>query len=338
MARTKVGWGIMGCGWIAEQSVAPAISGSDNGRLVAVASRDKRVAEQKAHAVGAARAYAPYEALLLDPEIDAVYIGLPNGLHEEWALRCAAAGKHVLCEKSLALSLASARRVGAAFATRGLRLVEAFMYRHHPQWQVVRGLLDEGAIGKVHVLRGSFCVRLDRPGDHRWSAKMGGGTLWDLTCYPIDAARYVMRSEPLRATAMADTRTPEGVDATSSACLEFPDAVQVSVAASLVAGFEQSFAIVGGEGVIELSRPFVPGWDATRVSLRRRDGAARVIEVQGANQFLHQIEHFASLAQNPTMNAWPAEDGARNVAACEAVEKSWQHNAAVSVEPCGLGE
>ncbi len=332
MAR-KVGWGIMGCGWIAKQSIAPAIGWSHNGRLVAVASRDIRDAEQKARDVGAERAYAPYEALLRDPEIDAVYIGLPNGLHEPWALRCAAAGKHVLCEKSLTFTLASARLMGAAFSSRGLRLVEGFMYRHHPQWQRVRDLLDEGAIGQVRLVRGSFCVRLDKPGDHRWSARMGGGALWDLTCYPINAARYVMRGEPLRVTAMADVRTPEGVDASSQACLEFAGGVQVSVAASLVAGFDQSFVIVGDEGVIELSRPFVPGWSAVPVALRRRDGTARVIEVQGANHFLHQMEHFASLAQNPAMSAWPAEDGAGNVAACEAVERSWQHHAAVTVEP-----
>jgi predicted dehydrogenase len=328
----KVGWGIMGCGWIAEEAVAPAINWSHNGRLVAVASRDLRVAEHKARQVGAPRAYAPYEALLADPEIDAVYIGLPNGLHEEWAIRCAEAGKHVLLEKSLTLNLASAKRVAAAFGAKNLRLVEAFMYRHHPQWQVVRTLLNDGAVGDVRVIRGCFCGRLNKPGNHRWSAKLGGGTLWDLTCYPINAARYVTRAEPVRVVAMADTRTDEGVDASSQACFEFSGGIQVSVAASLVSGFDQSFAIIGDEGVIELSRAFVPGWGATEVVLRRR-GGDRAIEVPGANQYLHQMEHFAALVLDPNAIAWPAENGVRNVAACEAVESSWRAGSAVAIEP-----
>src|ERR1700678_2959169 len=125
----RVGWGILGCGWIATAAIAPAITASSNGRLVAVASRDAKVAREKAHQLGAARAYAPYEAMLEDRDVEAVYIGLPNGLHETWAIRCAEAGKHVLCEKSLAMSTEAARRMQNAFAEARLRLVEAFMYR-----------------------------------------------------------------------------------------------------------------------------------------------------------------------------------------------------------------
>jgi xylose dehydrogenase (NAD/NADP) len=332
MAVKKVGWGIMGCGWIAEEAVAPAIRWSQNGRLVAVASRDSAVAEQKARAVGAERSYAPYEAMLRDPEIDAVYIGLPNGLHEEWSLRCADAGKHVLCEKSLTFSRSSAKRMAAAFASRGLRLVEGFMYRHHPQWQIVRTLLNDGAIGELRVVRGAFCGRLHKPGNHRWSSKLGGGALWDLTCYPINAARYVTRSEPVRVVALADTRTDEGVDASSQACFEFAGGVQAQVVGSLVSGLDQSLSIIGDEGVIELSRAFVPGWTATEVVLKRR-GGDRVFEVGGANQFLHQMEHFASLVRDPNAIAWPAENGVRNVAACEAVEASWRAGSTVAIEP-----
>ncbi len=328
MMAKSVGWGIMGCGWIATEAVAPAIVWSNNGHLVAVASRDLGLAQAKAREVGAARAYAPYEAMLADPEIEAVYIGLPNGLHEEWALRCAEAGKHVLCEKSLTFTEASARRIASAFASRGLRLVEGFMYRHHPQWTVVRQLLAEDAVGPLRVLRGCFCGRLNKPGNHRWSAQLGGGTLWDLTCYAVNAARYVTRAEPLRTTAMADTRTEEGVDASSQASLEFPAGVLASVTGSLCAGLDQTFAIIGDDGVIELSRAFVPGWGATTVTLRRADGE-RVIHVPGANQFIHQMEHFASLVRNADAPAWPAEDGVGNVIACAAIEESWRRNGGV---------
>jgi D-xylose 1-dehydrogenase (NADP+, D-xylono-1,5-lactone-forming) len=326
----KVGWGIIGCGWIGTDAVAPAIQWSSNGRVVAVASRDPRLAEAKARQIGAARSYAPYEALLEDRGVDAVYIGLPNGMHEEWAIRCAQAGKHVLCEKSLTMTLASAERIREAFRRRGLHLVEAFMYRHHPQWSLVRDLIDAGAVGKVRVVRGSFCGRFDKPENHRWSASLGGGALWDLTCYPIDAARYITRDEVVRVAATADTRTPEGVDAVSTAALELRGGVIASATGSLAAGFDQSVVVVGEDGVLQMSDPFTPGWERTRIGLRRRE-TERHFDVPGANQFLHQVEHFAALVLDRERAAWPAEDGVQNVATCEAVEKSWRTGAAVAI-------
>ncbi len=326
----KVGWGIIGCGWIGTDAVAPAIRWSSNGRIVAVASRDARLAEAKARQIGAERWYAPYEAMLEDRDVDAVYIGLPNGMHEEWAIRCAMAGKHVLCEKSLTMSLASAERMAEAFRSRGLYLVEAFMYRHHPQWSLVRDLVESGAVGRVRVVRASFCARFEKPENHRWSASLGGGALWDLTCYPIDAARYITRDEVLRVAATADAHTPDGVDAVSQASLELRGGVIVSATGSLAAGFDQSVVVVGEEGVLQMSAPFTPGWERTRIQVRRRE-TERHFEVPGANQFLHQAEHFAALVLDPKRPAWPAEDGVRNVATCAAVEKSWRTGATVDV-------
>src|SRR5262249_37733733 len=150
------------------------------------------------------------EAMLADPEVEAVYIGLPNGLHEEWAVRCAEAGKHVLCDKSLTMTLAAARRVAGAVPSRGLRVVEGDMYRHHPQWGLVGSLLAEGAIGTVRMVRASFCGRFDKPTNHRWSASLGGGALWDLTCYCVNVARFLTGAEPVRVAAFADSSTPEG--------------------------------------------------------------------------------------------------------------------------------
>jgi predicted dehydrogenase len=330
--RDRIGWGIVGCGWIATEAVAPAIRWSRNGRLVAVASRDPDLARRRAREVGAERAYAPYEALLEDPDVDAVYIGLPNGLHEEWAVRCAQSGKHVLCEKSLTMTLSSAHRMAEAFSSRGLRLVEAFMYRHHPQWSLVRQLLGDGAIGTPHLVRATFCSRFEKMTDHRWS-KLGGGALWDLTCYGVNVARYVTRAEPVRVTATADSRTPEGVDASTSASLELEGGVLASVVGSLRCGPDQSLVILGERGHLEVARPFVPRWEPTWVAVRRGWHEERRHEVGGANHFLHQVEHFASLVLDPRRDAWPAEDGLRNVAACEAIEASWRGGAAVVIDP-----
>jgi predicted dehydrogenase len=333
----RVGWGIIGCGWIGTEAFAPAIQWSSNGRLVAVASRDLDTARAKARETGALRAYAPYEAMLADPDIQAIYIGLPNGLHEPWAIRCAEAGKHVLCDKSLSLSLDSARRMAAAFRRRGVRLVEAFMYRHHPQWSLVRRLIDEGAVGRVNVLRATFCGRFDKPADHRWSASLGGGALWDLTCYGINVTRYITQSEPLRVAAFADATTTEGVDASTTASLEYEGSILASVTGSLRAGRDQSLLVVGDEGTLEVVRPFLPRWDPTDVLLRTKSGEERRFEVGGANQYLHLIEHFGALVLDPAQPMWPAEDGVSNVAACEAVERSWRGGVVVPVEAAGHG-
>jgi D-xylose 1-dehydrogenase (NADP+, D-xylono-1,5-lactone-forming) len=330
----RIGWGIIGCGWIGTEAVAPAIQWSNNGWIVAVASRDRAVAEAKAREIGAEKAYASYEAMLADPAVEAVYIGLPNGLHEAWALRCAEAGKHVLCDKSLTMTAASARRMATAFASRGLRLVEGFMYRHHPQWTLVRTFLDEGVIGTVRIVRASFCGRFDKPQDHRWSAALGGGALWDLTCYAVNVVRYVTRAEPVRVGAFADARTDDGVDASTQASLDVEGGVLASVTGSLRAGREQSVVIVGDEGTIEILCPFLPRWAPAPVIVRREGRVVdeRRFDVGGANQFLHQAEHFASLVLHPDRAPWPAENGVHNVAACEAIEKSWRSGLPVAVE------
>jgi predicted dehydrogenase len=316
---TRIGWGILGCGSIATHAIAPAITWSQNGRLVAVASRDARVAELKRAQLGAVRAYAPYDALLEDRDVDAVYIGLPNGMHEEWALRAAAAGKHVLCEKSLSLTAASAMRMAEAFAARRLRLVEAFMYRHHPQWRAVKDLLP--AIGEVRLVRASLLVHLKAP-DHRWSASLGGGALFDVTCYAVDVARFVLGAEPLAVEAAATLRG--AVDQTTQATLTFPNGIIGSASGALDAGQDQSFAVAGTAGTLEVVRPFLPGWSATWIVIRDREGTERRIEIGGANHYLHQAEHFASLVLDPARDAWPAENGLANVGACEAIVRSYQ--------------
>jgi D-xylose 1-dehydrogenase (NADP+, D-xylono-1,5-lactone-forming) len=315
----KVRWGILGCGWVARDGIAPAIHWSHNGELAAVASRDPATARAHAAAIGARRAHGSYEALLADDEIDAVYIGLPNGLHEPWALRAAEAGKDVLCEKSLTLSSASAHRLRAAFRARGLRLVEAFMYRHHPQWEIVRRLLREGAIGEVRSLRAGFTGSGLPDDNHRFSISLGGGALFDLTCYAVDATRYLLGTEPIRASAHAVPFVPGGVDVTSTAVLSFPGDVLATVHGSLRSGEDQFAVVVGTRGRIEVARPFVPEWLPAEVRIAPDGEAPQTFSTAGANQYLHQIEHFASLVLDRERPAYPAEDGVANVTVCEAI-------------------
>ena len=326
----KLRWGILGCGTIATTAIAPAIRWSANGELVAVASRDAATARARAEEVAAPHAHGSYEALLADDRVDAVYIGVPNGLHEEWALRAVEAGKHVLCEKSLTLSSGGARRMSGAFRARGLRLVEAFMYRHHPQWETVRRLLAERAIGDVRSIRAGLTGTVTKPGDHRLSPSLGGGALFDVTCYAVDVARFVLGAEPLRVTAQATLLAPGGVDVATSALLEFPGGVLASAHGSLASAADQYVVILGTEGRIEVERPFIPEWSPTRIRLERAD-TSHIHAIGGANHFLHQVEHFASLVLDPRRPAFPAEDGLANVTVCEAIARSYAGGVAVDV-------
>ncbi len=319
-----VGWGILGCGNIATHALAPAITWSRNGKLVAIASRSAQTAAAKAQTLGAMRAYGSYEDLLDDPEVHAVYIGLPNGLHAEWAKAAARAGKHVLCDKSLTLDEASARALGRVFDDAGLVLMCGFMVRHHPQWELARRLLAEGAIGRVRSVRAWLAGRLDSPTDHRWSVVLGGGALFDVTCYGVNAARAIVGTEPRIVGARAAWRTsmddpPDRVDESSHALLEFPGGEIAAVYGSLVAEPEQGVVIVGDKGRMTLERPFIPGWDQAPVQVVTSHGNATHM-APGANHFLHQVEHFAAAVNDGQRSLFPAENGVADTIACAAID------------------
>ncbi len=314
---THVRWGIIGCGSIATTAIAPAIHWADKNELLAVASRTQERADRKAAEIRAPRAYGAYEAVLADSDIDAIYIGAPNGEHARWAIAAAMAGKHVLCEKSLALTAKDARAMRDAFAQQDLVLVEAVMVRHHPQWTVVRQLLDAGTIGKVRHVRAVLRATLGKPDDHRWSKELGGGALFDVTCYALNIARFVIGEEPSRTIARA-TWAASGVDESTDAILEFPGGAVASAHGSLSAPFEQGVVISGDKGRIVLDRPFIPNWDPTEVVVEL-DGQRQVHAVGGANHFLHMIEHVGHCMLDRTAPLFPAEDGVATVTACEAV-------------------
>jgi D-xylose 1-dehydrogenase (NADP+, D-xylono-1,5-lactone-forming) len=315
---THVRWGIIGCGSIATTAIAPAIHWADKNELLAVASRTQERADRKAAEVNAPRAYGAYEAVLADSDIDAIYIGTPNGEHARWAIAAAMAGKHVLCDKSLALTGEEARAVRAAFTKENKVLVEGVMIRHHPQWNVVRQLLDAGTIGKVRHVRACLRARLERTDDHRWSKELGGGALFDVTCYGVNVARLVIGEEPSRTLARA-TWAPSGVDASTDALLEFPGGAVAAVHGSLVSPFEQSVVIAGEKGRIVLERPFIPNWDPTEVIVEVDNEPRQVHAIGGANHFLHMFEHVSNCMRDREAPLFPAEDGVANVVACEAI-------------------
>lgn len=328
--KPAVRWGILGCGSIAQHAICPAIRWSSLSSLRAIASRDAVDAETKAREVQAPRAYGSYQGLLDDPEIDAVYIGLPNGLHEEWTLRAAAAGKHVLCEKSLALTSAAARRMVDACKAAGVLLMEAFMYRHHPQWDQVRQVIASGRIGDIVMIRAGLLGDLADTANHRWSARIGGGALYDVTCYGINVSRLLYGREPVAVTAIADRFTREGVDRTSAVTLDFGHGKLAVATGSLVSFNHQFCDIEGTRGRLSIRHPFIPGWDRTAITVHH-GMSVETLEVNGANHFLHQIEHFCLCVQDRKRSLAPAENGLANVLACEAAEQSWLSGKSVEV-------
>ena len=220
-------WGLLGTARINRSLIPPLRSSQDN-RLLAVASRDAARAVAYAREWGIERAHGSYEALLEDREIDAIYIPLPNHLHAEWAIKAAAAGKHVLCEKPLALSVGEVDAIEAAARKHGVVIAEAFMYRHHPQTLKVKQLVDEGAIGELRFVRGSFSFPLDNPGDCRLRPEWGGGSLWDVGCYPISFTRFLLGQEPVEVFG-SQTKGPTGIDLTFAGQLVFANGVLAQI-------------------------------------------------------------------------------------------------------------
>src|SRR5512137_1116848 len=249
-------WGLLGTARI-NRMLIPPLRVSAGNRLLAVASRDAARAAAYASEWGIERAHGSYEALLADPEIDAVYIPLPNHLHAEWTIRAARAGKHVLCEKPLALTVAEVDAMEAAAREAGIVLAEAFMYRHHPQTLKAKELLDGGAIGAVRFVRGTFSFPLNRPNDVRLRPEWGGGCLWDVGCYPLSFTRFLLGAEPIEVFG-SQVLGPTGIDETFAGQLVFPGGVLAQVDAGFRSPFRAELEIAGSTGTIRVRHPWKP--------------------------------------------------------------------------------
>ena len=220
MSAGVVRWGILSTANIGVRKVIPATQKAERCEVVAIASRDGERAAKVASELGIPRAHGGYEALLSDPEVDAVYIPLPNSQHAAWTIAAARAGKHVLCEKPLAMTAAEAEEMVRACATEGVLLMEAFMYRLHPSWEAVRELVASGRIGRLRAVQSWFSYFNDDPDDIRNVAELGGGALYDIGCYSINLSRMLFGGEPTGIEASV-TRDATATDVLTSAILAF---------------------------------------------------------------------------------------------------------------------
>jgi predicted dehydrogenase len=264
---TALRWGILSTADIARRKVIPGIRRADRCEVVAIASRQPAVAERVAAELGIPRAHGSYEALLADPDVDAVYIPLPNHLHSVWAIAAARAGKHVVCEKPLALRSAEAERMIAAAEEAGVLLMEAFMYRHHPSWGAAVELVRSGRIGTLSAVQTWFSYFNDDASNIRNIRSAGGGALYDIGCYAVNLSRLLFDGEPTGVSATMRIDAATGVDVLTAGILEFADGVS-DFTCSIRAEDDQRVDIYGTQGRVSIEIPFnIPPDRPTRISV-----------------------------------------------------------------------
>ncbi|HZM25142.1 MAG TPA: Gfo/Idh/MocA family oxidoreductase [Anaerolineales bacterium] len=282
-------WGLLSTARI-NRALIPPLRVSKRNQLLAVGSRSQASAEGYAREWKIPRAHGSYEALLADPEIDVIYNPLPNHLHTEWTIKAVEAGKHVLCEKPLALSVDEVDAVQQAARKHGRVVAEAFMYRHHPQTLKVQELVNNGSIGTLKLIRGSFSYVLNHEGDVRLDPAMGGGSIWDVGCYPISYARTVVGESP-REVFGWQVIGPTGIDETFVGQMQFAGNVLAQFDSSFVIPLHWFMEIIGSEGTLNIPNPFKPGINE-KIYLTRGD-KTETIKIKGQELYIGEVEDVA---------------------------------------------
>ena len=291
---SQLRWAIIGPGRIAPRIVR-ALSQSKRGELVAVASRDLARAQAFAGRFGIGRSFGSYQALLEAPDVDVVYVSLPNHLHAKWTILALEAGKHVLCEKPLALSVDEVDAIIAASERAGRNAVEGFMYLHHPQTLRAVELVQDGALGQLQLVLGSFSFFLTYPSDPRADPAMGGGSLWDVGCYPVSFSRRIAGQEPESQNAFARF-DGQGVDRTFIGQLRFPGGLFAQFDSGFAAQDRERIEIVGSDATLVLDAPFLPEPDGPPPSVTMwRGRSPSPIEVPSVDQYHAEVEDLMSV-------------------------------------------
>ena len=313
----KVRWAVLGAAKIATTKVIPAMQQCELAEIVAIASRDLEKARRAAMDLRIPRVYGSYQDALADPDVEAVYIPLPNHLHVPWSIRAAEAGKHVLCEKPIAMSAAECRTLMAARDRTGVKIGEAFMVRVHPQWQRARELVRSGAIGDLRSIIAAFSYFNRDPANIRNIPEFGGGALMDIGCYPIHVSRFLFGCEPVSVAARLD-RDPEfGTDRLSSMILEFPTGHSIFTCSTQLVSY-QRVQILGTKARIDIEIPFnAPPDRPCRIFL---DGAPEEFPV--CDQYTLQGDLFSRAIRDGGEVPVPLEDSLGNTAVIEAAFES----------------
>jgi predicted dehydrogenase len=323
MTEGKVRWGVLGAASIAVRKVIPGMQQGEWSKVTAIASRDLKKAKDAAQKLEIAKAFGSYEELLADPEIEAIYNPLPNHLHVPWSLKAAEAGKHVLCEKPLSLTVAEAKMLLAVGEQCGVKIGEAFMVKTHPQWLRVRDLVRHDVIGQLRAIVGVFSYFNRDPKNVRQVPEWGGGGLMDIGCYPITTSRWIFGEEPLRVAGVAE-RDPEfGTDRLTSAVMEFPSGQAVFTCSTQMVPY-QRMQFLGTTGRIEIEIPFnAPNDRPTRIFVDDgRDvfgSGIRTETIPTCDQYTVQGDAFSRAIREGGEVPVPLEDAIANMAVIEAI-------------------
>ncbi|MBZ0276228.1 MAG: Gfo/Idh/MocA family oxidoreductase [Anaerolineae bacterium] len=309
----KIRWGILSTANIGNKRVIPAIHQARNGVVAAVASRSLDKAQAFADATDIPKAYGSYEELLADPEIDAIYNPLPNSEHAIWSIRCAEAGKPVLCEKPLASDAAEAQRMVDAFAERGIPFAEAFMYRFHPQTVKVREMVASGAVGRLTTVQSSFTFPISNEANIRLSQSLAGGALMDVGCYCVNVMRLMTGEEPVQASALAQVGESSGVDETLAGVLSFPSGVVGHFDCGLRSHRTHTYEIRGTEGRILVESAFAMEPDEQPVIRWWRGNEYQEIVMPAVNHYTLMAEDFADALLLNRPPRFSGQDGVENM-------------------------
>jgi predicted dehydrogenase len=310
-------WGILGCARICRRAIIGALRQTRLGTLAAIASRDERTARAWAEEFRIPRAHRSYEDLIADPDVDAIYLPLPNELHKPWTFAAADVGKHVLCEKPLALDVSEAEDMADYCQRRGVLLREAFMWRHQPRAIELRRMVADGLIGDLRLVRSSFSFALSGD-DWRLDPTRGGGALWDVGCYGVSTARFFTGTEPV-AIRGAARLGPSGVDLSLTAELVFPHGVLGLIDCSFEQPFRCAYELVGTRGAIEVPLAYLPPrWPTAR--LIRDDRSPRRLLFSGRDQYALMFDDFARSVAAGNAPSDVAEDGVDQMRVLDAIK------------------
>jgi predicted dehydrogenase len=315
--KEKLRWGFLGTARISH-ALIPPLRASKRNQLAAVASRSLDKAQEFSREWKVPTAYGSYEALLADPAIDVIYIPLPNHLHAEWVIKAAAAGKHVLCEKPLALSTAEVDSIIQAARTYQVHIAEAFMYRHHPQTLKVKELIDAGVIGELRYIQGSFSFPLTRPDDYRWNPTEGGGSLWDIGCYPLSYALLAADVAPVEVMGW-QKKSISGVDADFVGQMRFANGLFAQIHSSFELPYFTSMELRGSRGTIRIPAPFKT---ADRPQFLLHIEKDQTIRLKGSELYRGEVENMAAVILDNLEPRLPLDKSRQMVRCLEALYQS----------------
>jgi predicted dehydrogenase len=333
MSENKVRWGVLGVAKIATEKVIPAMQRGQFSEVVAIASRSLDKATAAAQRLGLAKAYGSYEELLADPDIDAIYNPLPNHLHVPLSIQALQAGKHVLCEKPIALTASEGQLlVEAGQHYRHLKLMEAFMYRHHPQWVTAKRLVATGQIGTLRTIQAFFSYFNTDAGNIRNMADLGGGGLMDIGCYPISLSRFMFHGEPQRVFGQVEYDPEFNTDRLASAILDFGTGTATFTCSTQLFPY-QRVHIVGTTGRIEIEIPFNAPPDRPCKMWHVTTGSTSEIVLATCDQYTIQGDLMSQAILHNTPVPTPITDAVANMQVIEALVESghtgtWVHPAA----------